>query len=314
MKRDSGIPLSNQSYLNISNIKGAKSETSLQALRSETATNTKKDIQREIEKEILKDIDVESERGGEREDIFYEDHKRKKPLCRTYSRTTIRTQKDDPPPRSGNIIYDEPPDISSDEDAEEELRDLLEQQFKQSMPPLTRKHKALPEIKEKSKDNKTSNCKVASPKKRNLVYYTRSSRNAGRAYRTGEFPKNCNEIRKNTSQIQIGIRNEAAPKRLQSVLDTTPIAPETPPMPYSDNDDSYANILKDIDGNVEFSPNTTLSGFQSLNYSLVGSSNEDDGKSSSSKKVNTDDSEDDKYYDRPSQDLNASCELMSILL
>ena len=306
-KRDSDVLLSNERNTCVSKIKCSKSKKSVQTSRSKTITNVKKDIQSDTEKDILKDIDVKSGHKEEKEDIFYEDYKRKKPLCRIYSPTTIRKQKD-PPCRSGNIIYDERPDISSDENAEEELRDLLEQQLQQSMPSVYSKHEKLREAKEKNKCDKTSKVKVASPK--NIVYYTRSSRNGGGAYRIGASFKTCNEGKNHTLHTQIGPRNDAAPKRVQSILDTTPIVPETPT--YSDTDDSCQNIFEDIDGNVEFSPNSTLSGLQSLNYSLVASSNEDDTKSSSPKKVNVDESDDDKYCDKTTQDLNASCELIAI--
>ena len=100
-------------------------------------------------------------------------------------------------------------------------------------------------------------------------------------------------------------------KRALSSLNSTPNVSETPPIHFSDHDDSYQNDFEDIDGNVKFSPDTTLSGYQSLNYSLVGSSNDDDVKSSSSKKFDTDGCEDDKYYCKISQELNASCEYIT---
>ena len=300
------------------------------------------------EEDILKDIECE-----DKEDPFYIDHKRKKkPMCRVIklknekvnclessslnedkhlneNQTTshrkswprrpdtesVSAKKEDPPLRLGNIILKEPPDVSSDEDVEQELRDLLEQQLKQSMPQSYKKQRTpfpihhegdfikVKEIEKKAEANKP----LAQSNRKPIVRYTRSSSRPG-VLSTNDYLYSSVEHRlKNLSKSKQDLTRFEATKT-ESVLDTTPINPSTPPLLYSEPEDDYPKLLRPTDGDIDFSPNTTLSGFQSLNYSLVGSSNDDESKSSSSRRRDSGASEDEKRSSKKtSQELNTTC-------
>ena len=312
--------------------------------------SSKINVQHEVEAEILKSIVENEGEPLEEKDIFYIDHKRN-PLCRIIGqkiekkaivKDTLLNQdrngcqkalddkhfaerskgrvmgvrkKKDPPLRITNTISREPPDVSSDEDVEEELRSLLEEQLRKNIPLSSNRPKnSLKHSELNARANKILHG-VKNPntpiKKRNIVRYAQRSRGSNTACIAKEYIDMCGTVR-GGSTLSPKIYRTRSESKKESVLNITPDVPGTPILINNEHNESYSK--SDKEENVEFSPNTTLSGFQSLNYSLVGSSNEDDAKSSCLKKAVWEDSDDADSPNKTLQELNASCKFTALPL
>ena len=209
--------------------------------------------------------------------------------------SNIRVKKKDPPLRKSHIISAQPPEISSEEDIEEELRNILVQKLKHK--------KSMHESREKHM--KITNIDISSNSKRKVVRYTRSSYAKNDSVLDAKRLPNVNP--QNDSKYQKWNK-----KRFRNnenlVLNTTPDNPPTPPLIHNEDDEKYERQY--IEENVDFSPNTSLSGFDPLNNSVGGSASE--RNTSSSIKADAVDRED-KNSKKPSQELNSSCKCIRTL-
>ena len=159
--------------------KTPKKSPSLLLLETNSVPEIEKSLKEPLVEEILSDIDeLDYEKGDEKDDTFYEDFKRKKPLCRIYDSTKKKseisknlsrkkckpdvsnhskpkcqngeikqsvpssyTKKKDRPLRKVTIIRRELSDLSSDGDIENELDERLKNHLSKNSVNQTKKDK-----------------------------------------------------------------------------------------------------------------------------------------------------------------------------
>ena len=267
--------------------KTQKKSSSLLLSETNSVPEIENSLKEQLVEDILSDIDeLDYEKGDEKDDTFYEDYKRKKPLCRIYDSTKKKsdidknlsrkkckpdvlnhsktkfqngeikqsvqssyTKKKDRPLRKVTIIRRELSDLSSDEDIENELDERL------------KNHLAKNSVNQIKKDK----CdKVI----RTPIYYIRGDYNDKKNLFNGA-PFDPDEATQAKRASDKTADNRLDGKDEDSVLDTTPAAPPTPHLLSSDSENNISAGLEDNQLGISFSPNTTVSEKENLNHSTV---------------------------------------------
>ena len=270
-------------------LKNKIQEKSSSLLLSETNSvpEIEKSLKEPLVQDILSDIDeLDYEKGDEKDDTFYEDYKRKKPLCRIHDSTKKKseidknvslkkckpdvsnhfkpkfqngeikqsvpssyTKKKDRPLRKVTIIRRELSDLSSDEEIENELEERLKNHLSKNSVNQAKKDKCDKVI-------------------RTPIYYIRGDYNDKKNLFNGApFDPDEATQAKRASYKTDGNRSDA--KDEDSVLDTTPAAPPTPHLLSSDSENNISVGFEDNELSIAFSPNTTVSEKENLNHSTV---------------------------------------------
>ena len=267
--------------------KTPKKSPSLLLLETNSVPEIEKSLKEPLVEEILSDIDeLDYEKGDEKDDTFYEDFKRKKPLCRIYDSTKKKseisknlsrkkckpdvsnhskpklqngeikqsvpssyTKKKDRPLRKVTIIRRELSDLSSDGDIENELDERLKNHLSKNSVNQTKKDKC----------DKV----ISTP-----IYYIRGDYNDKKNLFNGA-PFDPDEATQANRASYKTDDNRSDAKDEDSVLDTTPAAPPTPHLLSSDSENNNPVGFEDNELNLSFSPNTTVSEKENLNHSTV---------------------------------------------
>ena len=197
----------------------------------------------------------------------------------------IKKKKKDPPLRTSHTISANPPEISSEEDAEEELRALLKRKCSEK----ARKNEIqTTNLKAKNKEPPSS--------KRIVARYTRNSHRHGKVALSD--PNLSGSKNKRTSNDQGTLLQDD--NKLN--LNITPDNPPTPPLINNDNED-YSQHWSKTDENATFSPNTTISESNLFNQSFGGSTSEKIDTNTNNK----DSLQSEEDNNKSSQELNSSC-------
>ena len=271
----------------LSKSKPHKKSSSLLLSETNFVPEIEKNLKEPLVEDILSDIDeLDNEKGDEKDDTFYEDYKRKKPLCRIYDSTKKKseidknlsrkkckpdvsthskskfqngdvkrivansyTKKKDRPLRKVTIIRRELSDLSSDEHIENELEERLKNHLAKNSVNQTKKDKCDKVI-------------------RTPIYYIKGDYNDKKNLFNGA-PHDLDEATQAKGAICKTADNRSDAKEEDSVLDTTPAAPPTPNLLSSDSENNISVGFEDNQSSISFSPNTTVSESQNLNHSTV---------------------------------------------
>ena len=197
----------------------------------------------------------------------------------------IKKKKKDPPLRSSHTISANPPEISSEEDVEEELRALLKRKCREKA-----KKSEIQTTNLKAKNNETPNSK------RIVARYTRNS-NWQEKVALSDPNLSGSKIKRTSNNHETSLKDD---DKLN--LNITPDNPPTPPLINNDIED-YSQYWSKSDENATFSPNTTVTESNLFNQSFGGSASEKIDTYTNNK--DSVQSEEDK--NKSSQELNSSC-------
>ena len=197
----------------------------------------------------------------------------------------IKKKKKDPPLRSSHTISANPPEISSEEDVEEELRALLKRKCREKA-----NKSEIQTTNLKAKNSETPNSK------RVVARYTRNS--------NWQEKVALSDPNLSGSKIKRTSYNQGTLLKDDNKLNLN-ITPDNPPTPPLINDDieDYSQYWSKSDENATFSPNTTVTESNLFNQSFGGSASEKIDTYTNNK--DSVQSEEDK--NKSSQELNSSC-------